>query len=110
MDNSPNRQPISDQIEFAHSDTSFVTDKWLAGELKMAVPTIRSQRHKRRHGQRHWLDLDPVMIGSKPRYRLSDAKSWLAQLGDGTPNPHDPPRRNAASQCKVGQKGGHVDP
>jgi hypothetical protein len=43
----------------------------------MKVATIRSQRFKRRHGLDHWLDLDPVMIGAKPRYRRSEALAWL---------------------------------
>ncbi len=59
------------------SATTFVTDRWLADQLQMAVATIRSQRFKRRHGLNHWLDLDPIYIGSKPRYRLSDALKWL---------------------------------
>ncbi len=57
--------------------TTFVDDHWLAQRIGMKVATIRSQRFKRRHGLPHWLDLDPVMIGSKPRYRLSTALNWL---------------------------------
>ncbi len=57
--------------------TAFVDDHWLAQRIGMKVATIRSQRFKRRHGLPHWLDLDPVMIGSKPRYRLSTALNWL---------------------------------
>ena len=57
--------------------TTFIGDKWLAERTGMKVPTIRSQRFKRLHGQPHWLDLDPVFIGSKPRYRLSDTLAWL---------------------------------
>ena len=57
--------------------SEFVTDAWLAGQLQMAIATIRSQRFKRLHGLDHWLDLAPVYIGSKPRYRRSDAISWL---------------------------------
>ena len=59
------------------SSTEFVTDAWLADQLQMAVATIRSQRFKRLHGLDHWLDLAPVYIGSKPRYRRFDAISWL---------------------------------
>jgi hypothetical protein len=57
--------------------SEFVTDSWLAIQLQMAVSTIRSQRFKRRHGLDHWLDLAPVYIGSKPRYRRTDAIAWL---------------------------------
>jgi hypothetical protein len=59
------------------SSSEFVTDVWLADQLQMAVATIRSQRFKRLHGQDHWLDLAPVYIGSRPRYRRSDAIEWL---------------------------------
>ena len=61
--------------------TTFVDDQWIAERIGMKVPTIRSQRFKRRHGLSHWLDLDPVMIGSKPRYRLSSALEWLLRRG-----------------------------
>jgi hypothetical protein len=56
---------------------TFVDDAWFASVLKMKPATIRSQRWKRRHGQPHWLEIDPVMIGVKPRYRRSDALAWL---------------------------------
>ena len=58
-------------------DSEFITDAWLAKQLQMAVATIRSQRFKRLHGLDHWLDLAPVYIGSRPRYRRSDAIAWL---------------------------------
>ncbi len=68
------------RIDAGHSTedtTTFVDDQWIAERIGMKVSTIRSQRFKRRHGLPHWLDLDPVMIGSKPRYRLSMALDWL---------------------------------
>ena len=57
--------------------SEFITDSWLADQLQMAVATIRSQRFKRLHGHDHWLDLAPTYIGSKPRYRRSEAIAWL---------------------------------
>ena len=59
------------------SSSEFVTDNWLAEQLQMAVATIRSQRFKRLHGHDHWLDLAPVYIGSRPRYRRSEALDWI---------------------------------
>jgi hypothetical protein len=67
----PEPTPDLDHIE------TFVDDAWFASALKMKPGTIRSQRWKRKHGQPHWLNIDPVMIGSKPRYRRSDAIAWL---------------------------------
>jgi hypothetical protein len=61
------------------SGSEFVTDVWLADQLKMAVATIRSQRFKRLHGYDHWLDIDPVYLGSKPRYRRADVTTWLSR-------------------------------
>ena len=63
------------------STATFVDDQWLSLHIGMKVATIRSQRFKRRHGLDHWLDLDPVMIGTKPRYRLSEALAWLEAQG-----------------------------
>jgi hypothetical protein len=59
------------------SSSEFVTDSWLADQLQMAVATIRSQRFKRLHGFDHWLTLDPTYLGSRPRYRRSQALSWI---------------------------------
>jgi hypothetical protein len=70
---NPDGTPVKPPPE----DSEFVTDAWLAKQLQMAVATIRSQRFKRLHGLDHWLDLAPVYIGSKPRYRRSEATKWL---------------------------------
>ena len=59
------------------SSSEFVTDSWLAYQLQMAVATIRSQRFKRLHGHDHWLDLAPIYLGSRPRYRRSEALAWI---------------------------------
>ena len=72
-DGTPVEPPLSSE---------FVTDAWLAGQLQMAVATIRSQRFKRLHGLDHWLGLAPVYIGSKPRYRRSDAIRWLQKQSE----------------------------
>ena len=69
-DGTPVKPAVSDESEF-------VTDTWLANQLQMAVATIRSQRFKRLHGLDHWLDLAPTYIGSRPRYRRSDAVDWI---------------------------------
>jgi hypothetical protein len=70
-------QPDGTPVEPPSGESEFVTDAWLANQLQMAVATIRSQRFKRLHGHDHWLNLSPVYIGSKPRYRRSDAIAWL---------------------------------
>ena len=83
-------QPISEMTEILPSglripplrESEFVTDKWIAEQLQMSVATIRSQRFKRRHGDEHWFNLDPVYIGSKPRYRRKDVQAWLENKTD----------------------------
>lgn len=83
----PTAIPDEDQPSKPNDDvgqlTEFVTDEWLANQLQMAIATIRAQRFKRRHMKPHWLDLDPVYIGSKPRYRRNAALKWIRnQLGE----------------------------
>ncbi len=43
--------------------------------------SIRGQRFKRRHGQPNVFDVDPVMVGSVPRYRRTDVLAWLEKRG-----------------------------
>ena len=81
----PTPDPLAHMVEINPDGTpvkptsasEFVTDSWLADQLQMAVATIRSQRFKRLHGHDHWLDLAPVYIGSRPRYRRSEALNWI---------------------------------
>ena len=63
----------------------FVNDAWLANQIGMKIATVRSQRFKRLHGYDHWLDLDPTYIGSKPRYRRSEALEWLKRQVPNSP-------------------------
>lgn len=64
-----------------NSKATLINDIQLADRLSMKPPTIRSQRFRRLHGLDHWLTLDPVYIGSKPRYRLADVEGWITQQG-----------------------------
>ncbi len=66
-----------DEGRDTEDDITFLDDQWLADRIGMKIATIRSQRFKRRHGQKHWLELDPVYIGSKPRYRRAEVLGWL---------------------------------
>ena len=61
-------------------------DREVASRLALSPATIRGQRFDRRHGLPHWFTVDPVMIGSAPRYRASDVDAWLesqARLATG---------------------------
>lgn len=57
-----------------------VDDKTIAKTLRVSLSCIRGQRHKRYHGEDHWLDLEPVMVGSLPRYRIEDVEAFVASL------------------------------
>jgi len=72
--------PASIDTPDEKSDTAFVSDLWLAQQLHVARSTIRVQRHLRQNGKPHWLELDPIYIGSIPRYRTQDAMAWLRSL------------------------------
>ena len=65
--------------------SELVDDAWIADQLKMKVPTIRSQRHKRRHSQDHWFEVDPTFIGSKPRYRRTEVLAWIESQSSSSP-------------------------
>lgn len=58
----------------------FYDDSAIANLLSMSSSWVRVQRHKRRHGKPHQLDIDPVMIGRCPRYRADDVEAWIARL------------------------------
>ena len=64
------------------NDTSFWSDKEIASALRMSVSWVRKQRWLRRHGEVHVFTVDPVMIGTAPRYRRGDIQSWIEGLDD----------------------------
>jgi hypothetical protein len=60
-------------IEYA-----FYTDKDVARRLNMSPSWVRGQRHKRRHGKPHILDLEPRYIGSCARYVREEVEALVA--------------------------------
>ena len=58
-----------------------VNDAEIARLLCMSRSWVRKQRFNRRRGLLHVFDIDPVMIGSVPRYRLEDVRAWISALG-----------------------------
>ncbi len=59
---------------------SLLTDNQVASLLNLSTSWMRKQRHLRKVGKPHVLTVDPVFIGSIPRYRSSEIKNWLANL------------------------------
>ena len=54
-----------------------VDDAYIAKRLSMSRSFLRKQRFLRRRGLPHVFDIDPVMIGSSPRYRREDLMAWI---------------------------------
>ena len=59
------------------NNTQFWNDKEIATQLKLSLSWVRKQRFLRRHGKEHVFTVDPVMIGSVPRYRHEDVQAWI---------------------------------
>ena len=57
-----------------------ICDKELASWMAMSGSWVRVERHKRRNGLPHTLNIDPVMIGSSPRYRVEDVEAFIKGL------------------------------
>jgi hypothetical protein len=53
------------------------SDRDLASFLRMSGSWVRKQRMLRRAGEPHVLTVDPIMVGSSPRYRVSAIAAWL---------------------------------
>ena len=63
-----------------HLPTLLLNDRELGRLIGSAPSTIRVQRHRRKNGLEHWLTLDPVFLGSSPRYRPEQAKTFIDNL------------------------------
>ena len=61
-------------------DSVLISDADIADMLGMSRSWVRKERFNRRRGLPHTLTIDPVMIGSAPRYRRSEVMTWVASL------------------------------
>ena len=64
----------------------FYNDKQIASLLAVSVSWVRLQRYNRRHGKPHIFDVDPVALGSTPRYAKTAVEEFIARLMAGTGN------------------------
>jgi predicted DNA-binding transcriptional regulator AlpA len=62
------------------STNRLLRDADIAELLGMSKSWVRKQRMLRRHGADHVLAIDPVMIGSAPRYWWAEVQAWFASL------------------------------
>ena len=60
--------------------SAFLNDADIASELCLSLSWVRKQRWLRRHEKAHVFTVDPVMIGSVPRYRNDDVQAWMEAL------------------------------
>ncbi len=61
-------------------------DKEVAAIVGMSPSWVRVQRFKRKSGTEHSFTVDPVFIGSSPRYKQEDIQIWLSTLNNGGGN------------------------
>ena len=64
----------------------FLNDSAVAETVCMSPSWVRVQRYKRRNGLPHTLNIDPVMIGSSPRYRMEDVEAFIEGLDPANDN------------------------
>ena len=64
----------------------FLNDSAVAETVCMSPSWVRVQRYKRRNGLPHTLNIDPVMIGSSPRYRMEDVEAFIEGLNPANDN------------------------
>ena len=60
-----------------YMNDQLLADAAVARVLALSPATIRQQRYRRQHNLPHWFTVDPVMIGSAPRYRASEVSAWI---------------------------------
>lgn len=58
----------------------FYSDRDIASLLNLSASWVRGQRHKRRNGIDHILNVDPRYIGSCPRYLKSEIDAFVATI------------------------------
>jgi hypothetical protein len=61
------------------SKTILMNDSDIASALRMSRSWVRKQRYLRKRDLPHAFDIDPVMVGSVPRYWVRDVMAWLAK-------------------------------
>ena len=60
-------------------DQSFglIDDAYIAQHLRVSRGWVRTQRFRRRHALSHVFNVDPIYIGSLPRYFLQEVLAWV---------------------------------
>lgn len=61
-------------------EPAFYTDKDIARRLNLSPSWVKGQRHRRRHGLPHIMNLEPRYIGSCPRYVAEEVEAFVAYI------------------------------
>lgn len=54
-----------------------VNDAEIARLLSVSRSWVRKQRHLRRHRLPHVFNIDPILVGTCPRYCMRDVDAWI---------------------------------
>ena len=65
----------------------FMKDSEVAGLFGVSLSWVRGQRFKKNHGQDHIFNIEPVYIGSMPRYRQQDVFDWMENISGTNASP-----------------------
>ena len=60
-----------------------LSDKDVARLLRMSASWVRQQRFRRRRGEEHVFTVEPVLLGSVPRYWTAEIEEWIDELSNG---------------------------
>jgi predicted DNA-binding transcriptional regulator AlpA len=63
------------------TEERLISDGEVAQRLAVSRSWVRKQRFLKRHHLPHVFSLEPVMVGSMPRYRPGDLNQWVGSLG-----------------------------
>lgn len=58
----------------------FLNDRAIAHRMGFSPGWVRLERFRRRHGQPHTLQIDPIIVGTKPRYLAEDVDALIEGL------------------------------
>ena len=67
-------------VESPAQSPALLSDSYIAGMLGVSRSWVRKERFNRRHKKLHSFTVDPVHVGSLPRYRREDVEAWIASL------------------------------
>ncbi len=68
------------EIMSIEDTNQFMNDKEIAHMLSVSPSWVRKQRHLLNKGEDHIFKVEPIYIGSSPRYSTSAVTKWIGEL------------------------------